>query len=392
MNSHAFLNFLSLSLLQNRSKHLAIFLLSTLLIFLLSSTLFIVTALKSELYHSLDAESDFIIQKIHAGNATDTPLSWQDSLLDIKGVSAISSRLYGRYLLPDEGKYFMIVGVDFFDEQITQNLQKLCDRVDIKKFLERDQMIVGQGVADYLKRHYYEEYFHFITPTGEKKKVFYDSTFLESTSLLSNDTIIMPLSLAKEILGVEEEDATDIILNVANEAERENIAFKLKTLHFDARIIAKSDIKRAYDKYYNYKSGLFLLLFTLTLITFMLILYQRYAMVGSSDKKEISILRMMGWSIKDVLKLKLFESLFIGLFSFFLGVVLAYIFVFFLDAPLLREIFLGFGNLRFQPHFQPVIDGGMLSSIFLFFITPFLLSVIIPVWRIAIIDPYEGMK
>jgi ABC-type lipoprotein release transport system permease subunit len=392
MNSSAFLNFVSLLLFKNRSKHLAIFLLSTLLIFLLSSSLFIVSSLKHTLYDSLAGESDFIIQKVVAGKAVNTPLSWQDALKDIKGISAIGSRLYGRYLLPDEGKYFTIVGVDFFDEQVTKRVQKLSQALDIKSFLSRDQMIVGAGVASYLKSHYYEDYFNFITPKGEEKRLFYTQIFPPETSLLSNDTIIMPIALAREILGVEEDKVTDIILNVANEAERENIAFKLRSLHFDARVVSKDDIKSAYDKYYNYKSGLFLLLFILTLSTFMLILYQRYAMVGSSDKREIAILRMMGWSIKDVLKLKLYETLFIGLFSFLLGVILAYIFVFFLNAPLLRDIFIGFGNLDYHPQLQPVIDSGLLSSLFLFFITPFILSVIIPVWRIAIIDPYEGMK
>jgi len=96
--------------------------------------------------------------------------------------------------------------------------------------------------------------------------------------------------------------------------------------------------------------------------------------------------------IKDVLKLKLYETLFIALFAFFLGVILAYIFVFIFGAPLFRDIFLGFGNLTTNVIFQPVIEGGVLGSLFLFFILPFTLSVLIPVWRIAIIEPYEGMK
>ncbi|MMZ68918.1 hypothetical protein D1872_316660 [compost metagenome] len=100
----------------------------------------------------------------------------------------------------------------------------------------------------------------------------------------------------------------------------------------------------------------------------------------------------MGWSIKDVIRLKLLESLTIALLAFGTGFLLAYGYIFGLHAPLLKEIFLGFGNLPVALHFTPVIDFGMLSSLFLFFIVPFLASVVIPVWKIAVTDASEALK
>ena len=392
MNSSAFFNFLTLLLVKHKSKHLAIFVISTLLVFLLSSTLFITSSLQATAKETLTKQADFIIQKMRAGNPIQTPIKWINAIEDIKGISQINGRVYGRYFLPDSQQYFMIVGVDVFDEQVSKNLQTLLQRIDIKRFIEQNQMIVGKGVASYMHAHHFDAYYHFFTPEGKEMKITRYQTLPTTCNLLANDLVVMKQAPAKQILGIPEDAVSDIIINVANEAERDNIAFKLRTLHFDARIIDKRDVASAYEHYYHYKSGFFLLLFILSLVTFMLILYQRYTMVSSSDKKEIAILRMMGWSIKDVLKLKLYETLFIALFAFFLGVILAYIFVFVFGAPLLRDIFLGFGNLTTDVIFQPVIEGGVLGSLFLFFILPFTLSVLIPVWRIAIIDPYEGMK
>ncbi len=392
MNKSSFLNFLFLSIYKHKSKHIAIFIISTLLIFILASMTFISSSLQHQTLNTLKGESDFIIQKIRSGRAVDTPTAWMDKISDIRGISVVTPRIQGKYLLPYDEKYFTIVGVDFFDEQVVENLKKLFDTLDIKAFLGKEQMIVGEGVRAYMRSNYYKEYFNFLTPQGIEKRVPIYDNFSQSSNLVSNDMIVMSADLAREILGIDEEFVSDISISVPNEAEWDNIAFKLKSLHFDARIIAKTDMQSAYEKFYNYKSGIFLLLFILSLSTFMLILYQRYAMVGSSDKKEIAILRMLGWSIKDVLKLKLYETLFIGIFSFLLGVVLAYVFVFIFNAPLLRDIFLGYGNLANNPTFQPVIDGGLFASLFLFFILPFVFAVIIPVWRIAIIDPYEGMK
>jgi len=135
-----------------------------------------------------------------------------------------------------------------------------------------------------------------------------------------------------------------------------------------------------------------LILFIIVMITFVLILYQRYTMISSSDRKEIGILRAVGWSIKDVIRLKIWETFIIAFISFLIGVIIAYIFVFFLDAPILSNIFLGFHNLENSVSFSPNINFSTISTLFLFFIIPFISAVLIPTWKIAVIEPSESMK
>ncbi len=202
----------------------------------------------------------------------------------------------------------------------------------------------------------------------------------------------MDIELARTILGVAPDKATDIILTVPNPMEQDNIKFKLLGLDFDTRIITKASLEKAYENLFNYKGGIFLLLFLITLVTFMLILFQRYSMVGSAERREIALLRAVGWSIKDVIRLKLSESLTVALLAFGIGVIAAYLYVFLFQAPLLRAIFLGFGNLPSEVRFTPVIDIGMLVSLFLFFIVPFLSAILIPVWKIAVTDAAEALK
>jgi ABC-type lipoprotein release transport system permease subunit len=392
MISSPFFNFITLLLFRHRNKHIAIFIISTIIVSLLSSIIFISKSIQRDTKETLKAQPDFIIQKIEGGREVDTPIEWAEEFAMIEGVSHATPRVYGRYFLKTYDKSFMIVGVDFFDEQVVSTLKKVVDEIDIKEFLKTDSMIVGDGVKKYLKEQYYEEYFNFFTPDGEQKKVTIFSKFTPQTEIITNDMILMPIELAKEILGIDQEQSTDIILNVPNEAERDNVAYKLDSTHFNIRVIQKDDISKEYQNLYNYKGGIFLLLFTLSLLTFMLILYQRYSMIGASDKKEIGILRALGWSIKDILKLKVLETLSIGIWAFILGIIIGYIFVFIFNAPLLKDIFLGTQNLEFHPHFTPIFDFGIISSLFLFFIIPFITAIIIPVWRIAITDPYEVMR
>jgi len=386
-----FFHFLTLEFFKARKKHAGVIAISLVILFLLSSVLFISASIRYSLKQTLQAQPDFIVQKIQGGERVNLPTAWIDRLLDIYGVEKVTSRVYGRYFFKEKQESALIVGVDFMDEQSHAGLQKLMGNTDLKTFLDGDKMLVGEGVSRYLKSHFYPTHYSFLTPQGVYKKVALFKVLPAESNLLSNDMIILPQELAKEILGLGEEEITDIALNVPNEDEWDNAADKISAFYYDLRLITKQDIRKAYENLYNYKGGFFLILFLIALTTFVLILYQRFSMVYSSERRQIGLLRALGWSISDVLRLKFYETLIVIMISFVLGVVLAYGYVFMLGAPLLREIFLGGANLSNHVQLIPVVDFGVLSTIFLIYAVPFIAAVLIPVWRIAVTDPKEAM-
>jgi ABC-type lipoprotein release transport system permease subunit len=312
-------------------------------------------------------------------------------MLEIHGVSKVTQRVYGRYFFKSKEKSFFIVGVDFMDEQSHKALQTMMDETDLREFLNGDNMLAGEGVSRYLKAHFYPNGYTFLTPKGAFKKVHLFKILPQQSNLISNDMIIVPIELAREILGMGEDEVSDIAFNVPNDDEWENVADKISAFYYDLRVVTKEDVKKAYENLYNYKGGIFLILFLITIVTFVLILYQRYSMVYSSERRHIGLLRALGWSIHDVLKLKFFETMMVVVVAFVLGIALAYLYVFVLGAPLLREIFLGGVNLHNTVTLVPVLDFGILSSIFLIYAVPFVSAVLIPVWKIAVTDPKEAM-
>ncbi len=157
-------------------------------------------------------------------------------------------------------------------------------------------------------------------------------------------------------------------------------------------VVSKNDIKKAYDSIFNFKGGIFLSLFLVTLITFMILLYQRYSLAYLDDRKNIAILRAIGWSIGDILKFKLLENLLSGVIAFTIGISIAYIYVFIFNAPILRDIFLGDSNLKNTVIFIKVIDFSTIASLFLIFIIPYIASILIPIWRVAISSPREALR
>ncbi|HHD72463.1 MAG TPA: FtsX-like permease family protein [Epsilonproteobacteria bacterium] len=391
MRSSPFFYFLTLEFFKERKKHIGVISISLVILFLLSSVLFISSSIRHSLAKTIAWEPDFVVQRVQGGARVDLPAAWIDEIISIHGIEEVTPRVYGRYFFKSKENSALIIGVDFRDEQSHRALRKMMDDTDLKQVLQGDKMLVGEGVSNYLKAHFYPRDYTFLTPKGEFKTVEIFKILPSGGNLLSNDMIIMPIALAQEVLGLNEEEVSDIAFNVPNDDEWANAADKVSALHYDLRVINKEDIEKAYENLYNYKGGIFLILFLITMVTFMLILYQRYAMVYSSERRHIGLLRALGWSIHDVLKLKFFETMMVVVVSFVLGVTLAYFYVFVLGAPLLREIFLGGANLHNKVTLVPVLDFTVLSTIFLIYAVPFVSAVLIPVWKIAVTDPKEAM-
>ena len=78
--------------------------------------------------------------------------------------------------------------------------------------------------------------------------------------------------------------------------------------------------------------------------------------------------------------------------AFIIGIIISYIFVFLLNAPILKNIFIGFSNVQNDFILNANIEFTTLITLFLFFIIPFLSAVLIPVWKISVIDANESMK
>ena len=392
MKNSVFLNFLFLLLLKHKSKHIAIFIISILIVFLISSVLFISNSLKKEVFSTLDNQSDFIIQKTNNGKIFDTPISWVEDFSSINGVKNVQQRVYGLYYFMPENVYFTIVGVDLFEENTNKNINNLLKTLNISNFLQNDSMIIGNGIKKIFdKYHYFDSYdFKLLDKNTMNIKIFKDLP--QEANLVANDLIIMDINLAKKILNINEENSTDIVLNVPNDLEKQNIKEQLILKHSNIRILQKESLKKEYENMFNYKGGIFLVLFIVVIFTFILILYQRYSMISSSDKKEIGILKAVGWSIKDIIKLKIIENFIVGFIAFIIGVIIAYIFVFILNAPILKNIFIGFSNVENDFILNANIEFTTLITLFLFFIIPFLSAVLIPVWKIAVIDANESMK
>ena len=388
--NHYLIGFAISSLIRRGAKSFFTVFIFTALIFLLASILFISNSIKNELFITLKSLPQITVQKLQAGRHTNMNIKRVDELLKLNGVQSIIPRVWGYYYFAKAGVNFSIVGIDSFDKQYKKSFEDIVNRNDFDTL--RDSMIVGNGVKQTLSKNYYKEYFNFVKPNGELKKVKIASTFKGTTSLESNDIILMPKKLVLEIFGMKKDEITDMVLKVANPKEIATISKKIKEIYPDSRVITNSDLKVSYQNIFDYKSGLFLALFIVSAFTFFMIVYDKASGLSSEEKREIGILKALGWKIDDVLKAKFYEAFAVSFISFLAGIILSLFFIYTLQAPILRDIFIGYSRLKPDFDLPFILDFQTIFLLFFLTIPLYVAAIIIPSWRVASTNADEVMR
>ncbi len=379
------------SILRQKVKSFFTVFVFTFLTFLLTSVFFITNSLRYELDATLESLPQIIVQKIKAGRHYDIDESVVDTLLEIDGVEDALSRVWGYYYFVNAGVNFSVVGLDEYENQYKNSFDKIVKKVE----LEKDSgsfMVVGSGVKKVMNDSYYKEYFNFVKPDGTLKKVTFAGVFDADTELESNDVIVLSKDTAKEIFDMDETKATDIVVKIQNPKEIAMIASKIKLLYPDTRVVTTDDLKVSYQNIFDYKGGIFLALFVVVLFTFFIIIYDKSSGLSSEEKKEIGILKAIGWRVDDVLQEKFYESFIISFFSYMVGVGIALGYVYILNAPLLQNIFTGYSQLKTSFTLPFVFDIQTLFLVFFLSVPTYIGATIIPSWRVATLEADEVIR
>ena len=380
------------SLMRRFGKSFFIFLILSLLIFLLASVLMIADSIKLELNSTLKTLPQITLQRFQAGKQSNVPIERVDALLDIEGISAITPRVWGYYYFKPAGVNFAVVGIDAYEEQYSKTLSTLVQNVDMKRLEKENGMIVGEGVKKVLAENYYDGFFNFITPEGKWQRIFIAGVFHSDLALESNDLIILSKKLAYTIFGMDERQATDIVVKVANVKEIATIVQKITARYPDMRAITQDDIRVSYQNIFDYKSGFFLALFSVSAFAFFIIIYDKMSGLSSEEKREIGILKAIGWSSDDILKEKFYESFMIAMSAFLLGISLALFYVYTLQAPLLRNLFMGYSELKPTFILPFSFNLSMVVLLFLLSVPIYIAATLIPSWRASSLDADEVMR
>ncbi len=371
------------SLLRRPGKTAAILVVYTLMIAVLASVLFLTQSLKSEATAMLASGPELVVQKNMAGRHDLIPVAAVAMLAKIPGVKSVTPRVWGYY-------YDALIEANYTlqaFEPVTENLTLLDGR------LPRDEgeCAIGSGVAE-ARRVQLDDDLILIDVDNIGRMFTVTGVFQSTSDLLTQDLIVLPEGPLRQFFGMPEHLATDLAVTVYNPNEIETIAGKIKRILPDSRPITNREILRTYHAVFDWRGGMLLALFSSALLAFCILAWDKATGLSAGERREIGILKAVGWDTGDVLLLKLWEGLALSLLAFLLGCLLAFFMVFFGGAPLLSSVLRGWSILFPALQLTPFIDPYQIATLAFLTIVPYVASTVIPAWRAAVAAPDDVLR
>ncbi|SKB42724.1 ABC transporter permease [Malaciobacter marinus] len=366
MLSRNFIDYSIKLLLKDKTEYFFSFIIFTFIVFILSTVLFISDSIKYDLLSTLGNQDQIIVTNTKSGKYFPLNENHINTILQLDGVENVQGKVDGYYNFSQSSRLIHLIADDSLSD---------------------DEIIVSKDIKLLFKIFHYDKEFNFLTLDGTLTKKIKS---VIASNILSSNTIFANSDVSREILQMNDEQYSYLSVYVPNDNEVEFLARKIMDIFPNTIAISKTQLQSYYRQIFYYKGGIFMILYIVAMLTFFILLKNQVSSVLTEQKKQIAILRSIGFSIKDIISLKFIQNSVIALSSYFIGVLTSYIFVFIFDAPIVKNIFLG--EQMENIIFTPTVDFRMHFLIFLFTIIPFLAFIIIPSWKVAIEDISEIMK
>jgi ABC-type lipoprotein release transport system permease subunit len=368
----AILDFTLSSLLRRRARNLSLLTIYTLVVFVIASLIFFVQALKRDARNLLQQAPDMVVQRMVAGRHDLMPLDRVQAIASIRGVRAVVPRLWGYYYDPLFGGNFSLVATDALD-------------------LPPDSIRIGQGVARNLRVNA-GDLITLRSYTNLPTLFTVQQILPADSELVSSDLILLSSSAFREFYHLPQDQATDLAVLVGNPRELPTIAAKIADQFPDSRPILKSEMLRTYDAIFEWRGGLMVVVLAMAVLAFVIFAWDKASGLSAEERKEIGILKSIGWETADVLQLKFWEGGLISLLAFCSGVLLAYGHVYFFSATLFEHALKGWSVLYPKYRLTPTLDAYQLGVLLFLTVVPYTVATIIPCWRAATVDPDAAMR
>ena len=377
------------SLLLQKRKNFFVFFMLFLVVFLAGSFLFTASSLRHMTLHATQTLPEIVVQKKIGGRLYPVNMDYILKIVEIEGVASVTPRVWGTYAFDADGTLMSILGIDRFDYLYIPRLKPLRKS---ERIMRGSGVAVGAGVYKVLQDHFYTKEVHFLTPKGKIVSLAIASVLPKSSALFSNDLVVMDVQKAREILGIANDEASDLLVEVPNPEEIDTIAQKIALLSPTLHVRTKEQIRTLYEEMFDYKSGIFLMLFTILLVTLFFLTSERLSGLSHAEKREIAVLKAIGWSIRNIISVKFYEGFFIASMAYISGIAASLGYVYILGAPLLDRLFSGFSSLRPPLDLAFEFDWSILLLLFLITVPVYFAALIVPAWRAAVEDVDEVLR
>ncbi len=337
----------------------------------IGSALFVVESLRALHRRAVREAPSLVVQHLEGGRPALVGVEEAAPLRELLGVREVRARVWGYvYLGALEGN------VVVFGEP--------------REAREAGHVTVGPGIGRLLGLRRGDR---LALATPSHQAVYRVAEILPaSTALLAHDAVILGESEARLLLSIPEGRATDLALEVFPPEETLVVSAAISERMPTARVIDRESLARLYELTFDARGGILGALFLPALAALLLLAWERLSGLSFEERREIGVLKAVGWATEDVLTVRMIEALLIALFGTVLGLLVAYVHVYLFDAALLSRVLFGWSNLRTPLALAPATDLSTLLSLVALVVVPFVAVSAVPAWRAATLDPDRALR
>ena len=363
-------------------KSLSVLLVFAAVIFLLASFQMVTQALSDKAKQVLVHTPEITLQKMSAGRQEYFPLAYKDQLAGIFGIRRMVPRIWGYYFDEVRLANYTVMGMDTSEMPEGDRLDSALASGRMPSLEESGRVVIGHSIKKGLDLAG-RTTFSLFRPDLSLKPLEISGEFSQNTDILTNDLIVMTLGDARDLFAIPAGQVTDLCIYVANPKEIDTIARKISDALPAVRVLTRPQIQKTYQVVFGWRSGFGSICLLAALAAFVILAWDKASGLSPEERREIAILKVLGWETSDILAVRFWESVIVSGLACILGMTAAYIHVVYFSASLFRPVLMGWSVLRPELHLLPNMAAGDILLILAFTVIPYLAATVIPAWRSA---------
>ena len=223
----------------------------------------------------------------------------------------------------------MFMGLDIANTTIPPEIQMNIDNGRFLNPYDRYKCVVGVLFADEFDVSVGDTLQLSPSLQGEWHNFTVIGVFTMAVSLYTADLLITDVYSARDFFNISGEYATDLAVYTESDAIASEVAEKLDNIQGgggDIRVLTRKSVKDALITAYGARSGFATLMWYIVLTSVILISWNQSTAVAQETKREVGLLKSLGFSTSNILEIRIFESLILGLLGATIGIFIGIVY------------------------------------------------------------------
>ncbi|UCE12692.1 MAG: FtsX-like permease family protein [Candidatus Heimdallarchaeota archaeon] len=376
-----------------RGRTISILISLSIIIGLLSAVDFLREGINQDADASLAFAPDVLVQGYEAGRLVPIENTKIAEIEGIEGVRVVSPRVWG--YLSAANRLYTMMGIEF--GRYPLNTSELAFEIRDGRIIEPNEShpvcIIGSGVAEDSSAQV-GSWLLLTDINGVEMDFEVIGIFSVTSKIYSHDLILTDIQFSRIFFNMDTNYSTDIAVwsESNSNSDSSDLALVIADTVDGIKVIDKFTMGNLIHHSTNERAGYFTIIWSVLLIGSLLFTFTISSAVSIEARKEIGLLKTLGFSTFDVLEIRIIEYTMTGFIASTIGIFCAIIYDFYLGAPILANFMLGWSVL-FPPYILPLkITFESLLVAYGIGIIPLLIGVIVPAWRNAITEPDEVLR